>query len=103
MANGNLYAAKTSPKLLLPGQIVTHSTFSNTFPQQCGASSSEPIVLQMLQITAVALALSPILRLTAVARLLANHQKGENSPFRSDTPTTDKKATIVCLPLHSGQ
>ena len=42
-------------------KFLTHSTFNDTFPQQCGCG---PIVLQMLQITALAVALSPILRLS---------------------------------------
>ena len=66
------------PSLLLPGKIVTHSTFNDTFPLAMRRWPSRPIVLQMLQITAVAVALSPILRLTAVpasAGQSAIHQK----------------------------
>ena len=50
----NLDAIKTSSKVLPAGQISTHSTFSDTFPPAM-RRQQRPIVLQMLQITAVKL------------------------------------------------
>ena len=97
----NLDAIKTSSKVLPAGQIVTHSTFSDTFPPAM-RRQQRPIVLQMLQITAVKLPSHFLLfwdLLQWPSYWPPPTKKGENSPFRSaDTPATDKKGTIVFAP-----
>ena len=96
----NLDAIKTSSKVLPAGQIVTHSTFSDTFPPAM-RRQQRPIVLQMLQITAVKLPSHFLLfwDLLQWSGYWPPTKKGENSPFRSaDTPATDKKGTIVFAP-----
>ena len=101
----NLDAIKTSSKVLPAGQIVTHSTFSDTFPPAM-RRQQRPIVLQMLQITAVKLPSHFLLfwdLLQWSGYWPPPPKKVKTLHFDLQTHRPLTKRGPLCLPLLSGQ